>query len=148
MPTFRHGRNANFQIDDSGGTLRDISAGCDDLKLTLPVAMADVTAFTNASKAVINGIRDTTISISGHFNADATTGADTVLGGVFANNGGLSAGGSLTFKAGPEGSATGRVQYTGECYMTSYSVGAPVGDKVSFSADFQCTGDITRTTYA
>lgn len=147
MPTFRHGRSASFTIDDSGGTPRDISSTCDSLDISMPVETAEVTAFGNNSKAYINGLRDSTVSISGHFDATATTGPDTVLGGVFGYNGGTSAGGSLTFTYGPEGTSSGRVKYTGECYMTSYQVSAPVGDKVSFSAEFQCTGDITRTTY-
>lgn len=147
MPAFRHGRSAVVKIDDASGTLRDLSPYVDSVTFSNSVETADVTAYGNNSRAFINGLRNATLSISGHWAADATTGPDTVLGTIFANNGGLSAGGSLSFEVGPEGSATGRVKYTGECFLTSYETSVPVGDKVSFSAEFQVTGDVTRGSY-
>ena len=55
---------------------------------------------------------------------------------------------TLSFEYGPEGSASGRIKYTGECIMTSYEVSAAVGDAVQASADFQVTGAITRGTWS
>ena len=31
MPTFVHGKSTNFQVDDTGGTIRDISNVCDSV---------------------------------------------------------------------------------------------------------------------
>jgi hypothetical protein len=39
------------------------------------------------------------------------------------------------------------VKYTGEAILTSYSISNPVADVVTFSADFQVTGAVTRGTY-
>ena len=70
-----------------------------------------------------------------------------MLSGLAAAGGELTAGGSLTFIYGPEGSTGGDIKYTGECYMTSFSQSAPVDGRVSFSATFQRTGDLTRITF-
>jgi hypothetical protein len=62
--------------------------------------------------------------------------------------GGLGADDSLSFEYGPEGSASGRIKYTGECICTSYEPGSPVGDVVTYSAEYQITGPVTRGTYS
>ena len=48
MPTFTHGKNAAFKIDDSG-TLRDISDVLTDVSISRTADVAEVSAFTNLS---------------------------------------------------------------------------------------------------
>lgn len=134
MP-FVHGKSAVFKIDDSGGVLRDISAYCDNIDFPLTADTAEVTTFGDSSKEYVAGLKDATISISGSWDATA----DGYLAGIQAAIG--------TFEYGPAGSAGGAVKYTGECICTGYNVTAPVGDKVSFSAEFQVSGAVTRTTF-
>jgi hypothetical protein len=90
----------------------------------------------------VSGQSDTTLSISGKYDSTAATGPDVVLQGLI----GLET--TSTFEYGPEGGATGKVRYTGECFLTGYSVSSPVGDVVSFTADFQISGAVTRGTFA
>jgi hypothetical protein len=132
---FVHGKTAEFQIDNSGGSLTDISAYCDNVDFPLTADTAEVTTFGDASKEYIGGLKDATISISGSWDATA----DGVLAGIIGLTG--------SFQYGPAGTTGGNIKYTGECICTSYNVTAPVGDKVSFSAEFQVTGDVTRGTY-
>ena len=132
---FVHGKTAEFQIDNSGGSLTDISAYCDNVDFPLTADTAEVTTFGDASKEYIGGLKDATISISGSWDATA----DGVLAGIVGLAG--------SFQYGPAGTTGGNIKYTGECICTSYNVTAPVGDKVSFSAEFQVTGDVTRGTY-
>jgi predicted secreted protein len=132
---FVHGKTAVFKIDNSGGSLQDISAYCDNVDFPLTSDTAEVTTFGDASKEYIAGLKDATVSISGSWDATA----DGILAGIVGVAG--------TFEYGPAGSAGGAVKFTGEAICTSYNVSAPVGDKVSFSAEFQCTGAITRTTF-
>ena len=132
---FVHGKTAVFKIDNSGGSLQDISAYCDNVDFPLTSDTAEVTTFGDASKEYIAGLRDATVSISGSWDATA----DAILAGIVGVAG--------TFEYGPAGGAGGAVKFTGEAICTSYNVSAPVGDKVSFSAEFQCTGAITRTTF-
>lgn len=136
---FVHGKTAVFKIDDSGGTLRDISAYLNDVGFPRNIDTAETTTFgvSGSSKTYIVGLNDATISISGLFDATA----DGYLAGVL----GQSA--TLSFEYGPAGSTGGNIKYSGECIMTSYEVSAAVGDAVQATAQFQVTGSITRGTW-
>jgi hypothetical protein len=136
---FVHGKSAVFKLDDSGGTLRDLSSYLDDIGFPRDIETAETTTFgvAGSAKTYIVGLSDATISISGKFDATA----DGYLAGVVGNSA------TLSFEYGPAGSTGGNVKYTGECIMTSYEVSASVGDVVTASADFQVTGQITRTTW-
>lgn len=140
---FTHGKDAVFSVDDSGGTLRTISSYVDNVS-GLPSArnLSEVTAFGDEGTKSIPGLQNATFSISGHYDSTATTGPDAVLSSL------LTATATASFEYGPEGSANGAIKYSGECWMTNYSVDAPVGDKVSFSAEFQVDGTVTRGTYS
>lgn len=135
---FVHGKSTVFKLDDSGGTLNDISAYLMEVSFPESVETADVTAFGASAKSYIVGLKDTTISLTGKW--DATF--DGYIAGV------LGQAASLSFEYGPAGSGSGSVKYTGECYVTSYNIGSPVGDAVSASVELQVTGAVTRGTYA
>lgn len=138
MP-FRHGKSAVFKVDNNSAVLTDISAYCDDVKLPRSIETAETTTFgvTGGSKTYITGLNDSTISISGKW--DATL--DAVLAPVVGFDT------LLNWNYGPEGSTAGRVKFTGLCILTKYEIDAPVGDVVKFSADFQVSGAVTRTTF-
>ena len=138
MPTFRHGKSTAFKIDDSGGTLRDISNTLTDVSFPQSVDTAETSAFGDSAKTYIVGLTDSTISVSGNF--DATV--DGYLAGV------LGQATPLEFEYGPEGTTNGLVKYTGNCYLTSYEKSGAIGDVVSYSAEFQVTGAVTRGTYS
>ena len=136
---FVHGKSAVFKVDDSGGTLRDLSSYLNDVSMPRDIETAETTTFgvSGSAKTYITGLTDATISISGLFDSTA----DGYLAGVVGNTA------PLEFEYGPEGSAGGKVKYSGLCIMTSYEVSASVGDAVQASADFQVTGQITRGTW-
>jgi len=136
MP-FVHGRTTDFRVDNSGGTLTDIGAYCDNVDFPQVVETAETTTFGDASKDYIVGLRDATISIGGKW--------DAVLDAVLAPILGQAA--SVSFQYGPAGSTVTNIRYTGECFCTSYQVTGAVGDVVTFSAEFQVTGNVTRGTY-
>lgn len=135
MPTFAHGKSTDFAIDDTGGTSRNISDTLTDVSFPQTIDTAETTAFGSSNKSYIVGLKDTTISVSGIW--DATV--DGYLSGTEPA--------SRSFIFGPAGSTSGNVKYTGEAIMTNYSQSNPVGDVVTFTADFQVTGAVTRTTY-
>ena len=136
---FVHGKSAVFKVDDSGGTLRDLSSYLNDVSFPRDVETAETTTFgvAGSAKTYIVGLSDATISVSGLFDATA----DGYLAGVVGHAT------VLDFEYGPEGSGAGAIKYTGTCILTSYEVSASVGDAVQASADFQVTGSITRGTY-
>ena len=80
MPTFTHGKNAAFKIDDSGGTLRDITDVLTDVAVSRTADVAEVSAFSNSSKAYVAGLKDATITISGSFDATVDGYLSGILG--------------------------------------------------------------------
>ena len=136
MPTFAHGKSTDFAIDDTGGSSRNISDTLTDVSFPQTIDTAEPTAFGSSNKSYIVGLKDTTISVSGIW--DATV--DGYISGTEPA--------SRTFIYGPAGSGSGNVKYTGEAIMTNYSVSNPVGDVVTYSVDLQVTGAVTRGTYS
>lgn len=139
---FIHGKNSKFSIDNSAGTLTDISAFCEEVSLSRDIETAEVTAFGNSAKAYITGLSDGTISISGKFDGTASTGIDAVLSGVLGQNA------TVSWEYQPNNAAVGvsNPKYSGEGILTSYEVSGSVGDAVTWSAEIQSTGTITRAT--
>lgn len=138
---FVHGKGAVFKIDNAAGTLQTLTAYVDSIDFNNSVDVAESTTMGAEAKTYLSGQSDATMSISGKYDSTASTGPDVVLQGIIGNEA------TSTFEVGPEGSTAGKTRYTGECFLTSYVVSAPVGDVVSFSADFQITGAITRNAY-
>ena len=138
MPTFRHGKNSQFTIADSGAVVRDISTALNSVTMPRSIETLETTSFGSTSKSYVVGFSDSTISIEGSF--DATV--DGYLSGLVGHET------ASAFVYGPEGTTAGQVKYTGTAFLTSYEVSGGVGDIVSFSAEFQVTGAITRGTYA
>ena len=133
---FVHGKSTNFTLDDTSGSVRDISAFVNNVDFPETTETAETTAFGASAKSYIVGLTDSTISVSGMW--------DSTLDGYIA---GGAEPASRSFVFGPAGSTAGNVKYTGEAIVTSYSISNPVGDVVTFSLDLQVTGAVTRTTY-
>ena len=134
MPTFTHGKSAAFKIDDSGGTLRDISNVLTDVSVSKTADVAEVSAFSSSSKAYVAGLKDATITISGSF--DATV--DGYLSGILGVEG--------SFEFYPIGTTGGNPKASGEAICTSYDRTPDVGGAVNFTAAFQVSGDVTEGT--
>jgi len=134
------GKNASFQIDDSTGTLRDLSANVTSVSFPASMDTADSTAFqpTGGAKTYVPGLIDHTLSIDGHYDS-ATNLSDEVLSSL------VGYASTASFEFAPDNTG-GQVKYTGECILTAYEVSAPVADLVTFTASMQVSGVITRTT--
>ena len=138
MPTFRHGKSTSFKVDNSGGSLTDISDTLTDVSFPQTIETAETTSFGSNAKTYIVGLSDATLSVSGNF--DATV--DAHLAGIA----GQAA--TVSFEYGPEGTTSTFVKYTGEAILTSYEKSGAVGDVVTYSAEFQVTGAVTRGAFA
>ena len=139
---FVHGKGGAFKIDNSGGTLQTLTAYIDNIDFNNTVDTAESTTMGAEAKTYLSGQSDATFSVSGKYDSTASTGPDVILQGLV----GLET--TSTFEIGPEGGTTGKVKYTGECFLTGYSISVPVGDVVTFTADFQVTGAITKGTFS
>ena len=137
MPTFKHGKNAQFEL---AGT--NLSTTLNEITLPREIETAETTAFGTQDKTYITGLSDATVSLSGMF--DATT--DGAISAIIANlkSGSIA---SASFTYGPSGSVASSPKFTGDALVTSYEISSPVGDVVTYSLELQCTGAVTGTTY-
>jgi len=138
MPTFRHGKAAVFKVDNAAGTLTDISNTLNSVSFPREAETLETTSFGSSDRTYVVGFKNQTISVEGSFDATVDTHLAAILGQEA----------SVSFEYGPEGSTSTYTKYTGECLMTSYETSAGIGDIVSFSAEFQITGAVTRGAYA
>jgi len=141
MP-FRHGKSAVFKLDNSAGTLVDLSGYLNEVGFPVSVETGETTVFGKTAKTYIVGLTDATLSLSGNW--------DSTLDAHFAAVIAAQAAGTVatvSFEYGPEGSTASRIKYTGEGIVTSFEVSSPVGDVVTFSAEVQVSDSITRTTW-
>ena len=136
---FHHGKGSSFKIDNTAGTLTDISSNVNTAELARSLELGETTNFGDNQKSYIVGLADGTISIGGQW--------DESSGGVDAALAGGTEPASRTFEYGPEGSSSGDIKYSGECILTNYTISNPVGDVVTWSADLQITGAVTRGTF-
>ena len=134
---FAHGKGADFRLDNSGGSLTNISTYLDDVSFPQTIETAETTTFGASSKTYIVGLRDATISVSGKQAATLDAHISAILGQAA----------TLSFQYSPEGTGSGAIKYTGECIATGYDVSAPIGDVVSVSIDLQVSGAVTRGTH-
>lgn len=142
MPTFYHGKNASFLLDNAGGTLTDISNTVTEVSLPQSVETGETTAFQQNDKTYVAGLGDATISVSGIFDATVNTHITGVIAALKAGTVATS-----SFQYGPAGSVGGRPKFTGECIITSYEIGSPVGDVISYSLEAQVSGSVTVGTF-
>lgn len=133
-----HGKDATVSIDDSGGTARDISPYCNSVEISFEIDAPEDTAFGDAWRSKVVGLKDVSVSIEGHYDTTATVGSDTVLGAAMIST----AWSSLTCSISPD---NGTTTYAGEAILTSYTVSPPVDGIVTFSAELEGTGAWTRS---
>ena len=137
MPTFKHGKNAQFVLDTT-----NISNTLNEISMPREIETAETTAFGTQDKTYIVGLSDATLSISGMFDATVDTAINTTISNL--KSGSIA---SASFTYGPTGSAASSIKFTGQCLVTSYELSSPVGDIVSYSLEAQVTGSITQGTY-
>ncbi len=134
---FTHGKDSVFKLDNASGSLTDISTYVNNVDFPESTDVSETTTLGADNKTYIAGLKDATISLAGLWDATA----DAIFGAVV----GQSA--TLSYEYSPEGTASGKIKYTGEAILTSYSISSPVGDAVGYSADLQVSGAVTRGTH-
>lgn len=139
---FVHGKKSVFKIDNAAGALQDISAFCEEVSLSRDIETAEVTTFGDDAKEYITGLTDATISLSGKFDSGTASAIDPILSGVLGSASTV----SWAYRVNSASTSATNPEYQGEGILTSYEVSGTVGDAVTFSAEIQCTGAITRAT--
>lgn len=133
---FSHGKNTVVKVDNSGGSLVDLSAYIDKSNLDQMVDTAETSTFGATSKTFLAGLQDGKISMEGPFDPVPDAQFNSLLGSSTTK--------SIEFY--PQGTTAGLRKYTFEAILTSYGPDGDVGAAERWKAEFQVTGDITRTT--
>lgn len=155
MPTFTHGKKTRLFLNTAGtagasptvASTYNISDYCKEVSFPNQMDTAETSTFGSETKTYVQGLRNASFSVSGSFEAttsilDGTGANGKTLDQIFSDL--IGAATNPTFAYGPTGSATSAVKYSGAFILTSYQITGSVGDLVSFSAEFQVSGDITR----
>lgn len=137
---FIHGKKSKFSVDNSAGTLIDISAYCEEVTLSNEIDTAETSTFGSTHKTYVTGLIGASLSVSGRFDAAGATTVDSVLAGILGQEA------SVSFEYQPSNAAVSATnpKYSGEAICTNYEVSGGVGDMVGFTADFVITGTVTR----
>lgn len=141
MANWFNSKYSYFAIDDTGGTLRDLSAFIHHLSdIPGERKLIKVTPLGASGEQWQPGLEDGLIKLEGTFHSRATSGPDAVLGPLRTH------GSAVDWVYGPTGNVSGRVKYSGTCWVLNYSTKAKDAQLVAFSAILQVEGAITRGT--
>ena len=129
--------------------LVNLSPYINDISFPKAIESAETTSFGAAGvKTFIVGLKSYTISLAGHYEGSAS-GIDKMMYDMetFQNT----AGNLISFLYGPSdpGTFTGgtaSIKYYGNGILTKYDIKSAVGGVVTFDAELQVTGAVTRTT--
>lgn len=137
-----HSRVSIFLLDDTGANQRDLSAYLNDVS-GLPGGrnLLQQTAVGAGGQERDAGLENGMFRISGFFDDTATSGPDAVLGPLLTHTA------AVDFEYGPKGSTGGFVKYSGTCWCRRYALGSNVAGLVSFTAEFEVQGQVTRGTF-
>lgn len=134
---FTHGKDSAFTLASVA-----LTTFLTNVNFSASGDVAETSAMGSEAKTYISGLTDGTISLAGWFDPTNTTGPDDT---IFDSLGSETA---VAWEYGPQGTGTGAVKYSGNCFVTGYAATAPIGDTVAFTAELQITGAITRGAYA
>jgi len=129
------GKNSVFKLDNSGGTLVDLSSYITDISgINNTTAMIDTTTLGDSSIEFTPGLRNgDTISLSGNYDATPNTHFTGLLGQST----------SSTFEYSPAGTGAGTPKVSGECFIATYQLTSAVADVVKFAVTLQISGAVT-----
>lgn len=118
------GLGDRFQLDDSGGTLRDISSTVDSVQVQTSQGLIDVTGLDKSAMERIIGLGDGSFQISGPFDAASNKAHDVLTP--------LSGTRTATYDIG--GGTTGNPRLSLEVLLANYNVSRDNSGKLTWSA--------------
>ena len=137
-----HSKVSVFLLDDVNAAQRDLSAYLTEIS-GLPGGreLLQQTGVGAGGRERDAGLENGMFRISGFFDDTATLGPDAVLGPLVAHTA------AVDFEYGPKGSTATYVKYYGTCWCRRYALGSSVGGYVTFTAEFEVQGQVTRGTF-
>lgn len=136
-PSFRAGKSGYFTLSSATGGVINYSSGIDNVSLSRSVADLVVTTFGDNDVVRIAGLRDASISVSGHFASTYEEKLSAALGHST----------TLSWVYGPESTSNTRRKLSGSAVLTGFDIGGSADGKVDMSFSLACSGTITSTTF-
>ncbi len=127
----RHGKFAEITIAANAMT-----SYVDAHTLDISVDTADISTYGLTWKKNLAGLAGATLTLSGNYDPTLVTGPVIVLTGLI----GAAAFACVVY---PGGNSAGQISHSFNGILTKYSQSAPIGGKVTFSADILVDGAIT-----
>ena len=141
---FSHGKKTGLSIVDAAGATVYLTPWTNSVDAPVTIDSAETTIFntSNMRKTFLPGNAEQNVSLSGVW---ATT-PDGKFFGIIASSS------ATTLKIFPNSTApitaTNFMHYDGSANLTSYDVSMGIDGEVTWTADFQFTGTVTRATSA
>lgn len=135
------GRRYAFILDNAAGVPTPLNQYSPKGGISLSQETYDTTTADGSdSKSSMLGLRDgQEFTIEFLYHIDLWT----MLTAIRA----LTTGDPQTYQFGPEGSTAGKPRVTGECFLKSFAVDSPTGEKTTMNATFIQTGAQTTDTF-
>lgn len=134
-----HGKNLVVKVDNSSGSLQDISTDVREVTCPVEYDTADVSGFTEASKNYLPGQFDSQITLTGLMNPTSNRSHSLftgILGGTAPR----------TIEVYPMGTAAGNPKFTGEVLCNRYEPTLGVTSAAGFSVSL-VPADATGVTW-
>ena len=123
---FKFGNDATFQLDNTAGTLTDLSAYVSSVTMTGERDTSDLPRLGGNQTAQLVGPVATTIELEGWY--------DPTLDEILESAMWAATAATRSAEFGPQGSAGGSRRYTAEVYVAEYEVETAADDPGSWSA--------------
>lgn len=136
------GRFLSVQIDDSGGTQRDVSADVESVEIPLEYGEVEVTGFGEGGENSIPGMPKDSVRIRGKFNPAATTGLYTVAKGILGSYTSKTVDIRVGQNAAP---TTGDPKFSGEFWLKSMNISMTPQGAVMLDLEFLQFGSALAT---
>ena len=115
----------------------DISGYCNSSNLDRKADSHDTTVYGMNSHRKDGGLGDGTVSLGGFYDSTAVSGPRAVLEPAL--------GTVVEITHQPEGAGAGKPQDVFDALLTSYKEDKPIADYVTWTADFEISGDVDST---
>lgn len=121
---------------------RNMSGDSRSINMPFQVDTYDATTFGFGWTQYVEGMRDVEITVDALWDTGtAATDLDATLWAMFGN-------GLYPWAVGPNGSASGKIIYSGTGYVTQFGVEIPVDGVVTANYTIKNSGSVTRTILA
>jgi predicted secreted protein len=136
-PSFRAGKSGFLSITSATGGTVNLSSGLDNVQLSRSVQDLVVTTFGDNDVVRIAGLRDGSITFSGHFASTYEEKLSALLGHST----------TTSWIYGPESTSNTRRKLSGAAILTDFTIGGAADGKVDMSGTLALSGTVTSTTF-